>query len=375
MVLFVAVLAFPALVSAQGLAGSKVAVFGTATTGYGFSAYSGLWTSVPLDSPTEASMTSDFLGYLRTSTRAYAFNPTNNHWYSTAFAGEPKAQSVVGATAAVWTSDACYAISSSWAIWKSQAFTSNERPLGGSAAGSYAIVWTDINGYAFSSASGHWVPAGLASNPVGGLACSGFGLIWTNTTAYAFNPASQLWTAQDITASGGVSADASGNVGLIWSGSTAYIYSATADTWQTFNFVSNIWSGQARGDVAIIWDSYQVICYDANSDTYTTQPLPPPRDSEASVPVHTAGFGFSVDENPGVGSLSFRLPDDGKWKIDVVRVDGSLVRSFDAGPRAGSTQITWDGTDTQGYPVASGSYWVRAQSGAQAEARRVVLLH
>jgi hypothetical protein len=367
--------AAPAFVQAQGLASGKVGVFGSATTGYGFSAYSGVWTQTELDSPAEVCKASEDIGYLRTSGRIYAYNPTSDHWYSSPFTGEPVAQSVVGATALFWSSTSAYAIASIWSLWRAVDFQPGEVPRGGSAAPGFGMVWTMHTAYAFASGSGQWHSCALDGTPIGGVACSGFGLIWTPHAAYAFNPLTGTWSSQNLQSTSGVSADAFGNVGLIWFSNQAFVYSATADVWQSFTFPEQIWSGQAKGDVAIVWDSGRVLCYDTEANTWTMQVLPPPPEGVVSVHSAQGDLSFSVDPNPSDGAVAFHLPNEGKWEIDVIRVDGSLARHLSLNTLPGDARFVWDGRDGGGNPLPAGSYWVRAESEGHVEARRIVLVH
>jgi flagellar hook assembly protein FlgD len=59
----------------------------------------------------------------------------------------------------------------------------------------------------------------------------------------------------------------------------------------------------------------------------------------------------------------------------VYTLNGRHVRTLWSGPlHAGDTQFTWDGTDAQARPVASGIYLVQFSSGADHASVRMVLL-
>ena len=54
LVLFLSIILLPGAAAAQvGIANGKVCLIDTSTKGYGFSTFSGLWTSVTLDGPAE----------------------------------------------------------------------------------------------------------------------------------------------------------------------------------------------------------------------------------------------------------------------------------------------------------------------------------
>jgi hypothetical protein len=61
--------------------------------------------------------------------------------------------------------------------------------------------------------------------------------------------------------------------------------------------------------------------------------------------------------------------------LAIFDVNGSLVRSLDAGPRSqGVHEKRWDGRDNQGRPVASGVYYARLTGQQQTLTRKIVLL-
>ena len=62
-------------------------------------------------------------------------------------------------------------------------------------------------------------------------------------------------------------------------------------------------------------------------------------------------------------------------RLTVYTLDGRLVRTLWSGPLdEGETQFTWDGTDAQARPVASGIYLAHLSSGASHSSVRMVLL-
>jgi hypothetical protein len=83
---------------------------------------------------------------------------------------------------------------------------------------------------------------------------------------------------------------------------------------------------------------------------------------------------FTVSPNPSPGSFRFVLGEIGQGaaEISVFDIGGRRVRAFDL-VAPGSTVI-WDGTNTTGLPVASGTYFVRLEIGERVDTRRVLLL-
>lgn len=82
--------------------------------------------------------------------------------------------------------------------------------------------------------------------------------------------------------------------------------------------------------------------------------------------------------NPARGpvAFSYEIRDPGvPVALTILSVDGRLVRRLDAVPGVGGeNQLTWDGTDERGRPVASGAYLVRGSAGRESSYRGLVLL-
>ncbi len=73
--------------------------------------------------------------------------------------------------------------------------------------------------------------------------------------------------------------------------------------------------------------------------------------------------------------IPFVLARAGRVELTVYDVHGARVRRLVSGPRpAGRHEVTWDGRDDSGRPVASGVYIARLRSGPATAARRMVLL-
>jgi hypothetical protein len=75
----------------------------------------------------------------------------------------------------------------------------------------------------------------------------------------------------------------------------------------------------------------------------------------------------------GVTVLRFALPRPGPVRVEVLDPQGRRLRRLFAGPLgAGPHDVTWDGRNEQGDAVATGIYWVRLETGAEAATRKVV---
>jgi thermitase len=89
-----------------------------------------------------------------------------------------------------------------------------------------------------------------------------------------------------------------------------------------------------------------------------------------------AGLELSVRPTPTAGPvrISFRLPGADRVVAALYDVSGRRVRTLGRGVRpAGPVEITWDGRDEAGAPVAAGVYFVRVESRHVTETRTVVV--
>ncbi|MCD4829374.1 MAG: T9SS type A sorting domain-containing protein [Candidatus Cloacimonetes bacterium] len=78
--------------------------------------------------------------------------------------------------------------------------------------------------------------------------------------------------------------------------------------------------------------------------------------------------------NP-VTTIGFSLPVSGQVELAVYNVRGGRVKTLVNGDmKPGDHTVTWQGTDDNGSPVASGVYFYRLQAGGSAETRKMLLL-
>jgi flagellar hook assembly protein FlgD len=73
--------------------------------------------------------------------------------------------------------------------------------------------------------------------------------------------------------------------------------------------------------------------------------------------------------------VTFSLADAGPARIDIFTADGRFVRTLvNATHTAGTFDVRWDGRDDHGLPAATGTYWLRLQSGGRVDAQKALLL-
>ena len=71
--------------------------------------------------------------------------------------------------------------------------------------------------------------------------------------------------------------------------------------------------------------------------------------------------------------MEFRLARPGRVEINVLTVDGRLVRHLvDAALPAGGQAVTWDGRDDAGRETASGLYYARLRTAEGVQSRTVL---
>jgi hypothetical protein len=73
--------------------------------------------------------------------------------------------------------------------------------------------------------------------------------------------------------------------------------------------------------------------------------------------------------------VRFSPPSGASWKVEMIDLGGRRVRELGRGRGAGHpVSLTWDVLDGAGTRVPPGIYWVRAEVGSTADARRVMVL-
>jgi hypothetical protein len=73
--------------------------------------------------------------------------------------------------------------------------------------------------------------------------------------------------------------------------------------------------------------------------------------------------------------IRFALPGEEHVRLDVYDMTGALVKVLvDQALRAGSVEVTWDGTNVTGAKVASGVYLYRLQAGSFTSIKKMVML-
>jgi hypothetical protein len=72
--------------------------------------------------------------------------------------------------------------------------------------------------------------------------------------------------------------------------------------------------------------------------------------------------------------IAFELPVDGRALVRIHDLSGRLVRTLVDGERpAGRHEVTWQGRDDRGQPLASGVYLVQLRTAQGHESRKLVL--
>ncbi len=74
-------------------------------------------------------------------------------------------------------------------------------------------------------------------------------------------------------------------------------------------------------------------------------------------------------------TISYSLDHEDEVAVDIYNVKGQKVRTLVRGVQAeGAYQVTWQGDDNTGHPVASGIYFCRLKSGSQTLVRKMMML-
>lgn len=86
------------------------------------------------------------------------------------------------------------------------------------------------------------------------------------------------------------------------------------------------------------------------------------------------GDPFPNPFNPDT-TIAFSTPKASTVELDILNVNGELVRTLIRGERlAGEQRLSWNGTDDAGRPVSSGVYFYRLRAGEQVLSKKTVLL-
>jgi len=94
----------------------------------------------------------------------------------------------------------------------------------------------------------------------------------------------------------------------------------------------------------------------------------------AALPTDFAlGQNYPNPFNPST-TIGFSLPVASDWNLSIYNIKGELVTRFDGSAAAGNHEITWDGSNDGGGPVASGIYFYRLEAETFSETRKMVLL-
>jgi hypothetical protein len=72
--------------------------------------------------------------------------------------------------------------------------------------------------------------------------------------------------------------------------------------------------------------------------------------------------------------IAFNMPVEADWTIEVFNIAGQLVRDFSGHSQAGTVEVTWNGTDKDNNPVASGIYFYRARTNDFSETKKMLLM-
>jgi len=74
-------------------------------------------------------------------------------------------------------------------------------------------------------------------------------------------------------------------------------------------------------------------------------------------------------------TIGYELPREGHVLIQVLNTRGQLVRTLFAGRKeSGSHAAVWDGRDTSGATLPSGTYFYRVRSAGTVLTKKMVLL-
>jgi len=87
----------------------------------------------------------------------------------------------------------------------------------------------------------------------------------------------------------------------------------------------------------------------------------------------TLGQNYPNPFNPST-TIGFSLPVSSDWKLSIYNINGELVSDHRGSSAAGHHVVTWNGTNSDGAPVASGIYFYRLEARDFNETRKMILL-
>jgi hypothetical protein len=120
--------------------------------------------------------------------------------------------------------------------------------------------------------------------------------------------------------------------------------------------------------------------------------LSPPGNSPSEADVRTAGTASAVDDGTGAffpvrlaagspnpfrssTSISFTLPEPGRYRLAVYDIEGREVAVLASGVgQAGNQRLRWDGRDGAGDAMPSGLYFLRLEYAGQVESRKLMIV-
>jgi hypothetical protein len=110
--------------------------------------------------------------------------------------------------------------------------------------------------------------------------------------------------------------------------------------------------------------------YGDNAATGLADPV-----TDVGMPVEFALMQNYPNPFNAVTRIEFAVAERGRMSLEIFNILGQKVATLVSDIRPGGTyQITWQGKDDRGFPVASGIYFYRLRSGQQVQTRRMVLL-
>jgi len=112
----------------------------------------------------------------------------------------------------------------------------------------------------------------------------------------------------------------------------------------------------------------------ACSDPTAGVPVPPPI-NDSKFKTALANFAPNPLMSGAKGTLQFVMAHEGKASVDIFDVNGRLVRTvFNGIAQEGPNTVSWDATDGNSRPVASGVYFYRLRANGEDLAKKLVVV-